>query len=84
MKTNANFGITGHPFSTGYGYLQREGYSTSSEAKAALIWMTLGLKPAHLQLNSTEEGAKESDHTQEFHSTQISDNILFTNIWDAV
>lgn len=54
------------------------------EATAALIWMTLGLKPAHLQLNSTEEGTKESNHAQEFHSTQISDDILLTNVRDAV
>lgn len=53
-------------------------------ATAALIWMTLGLKPAHLQLNSTEEGAKESDHAQEFHSTQISDDVLLTDIRDAI
>ena len=54
------------------------------EATAALIWMILGLKPAHLQLNSTEEGAKESNHAQEFHSTQISDDILLTNVRDAI
>lgn len=46
--------------------------------------MTLGLKSAHLQLNSAEEGAKESNHAQEFHSAQISDNILLANIRDAV
>lgn len=48
-------------------------------------YLSLGeLKPAHLQLNSTEEGAEESDHAQELHSAQVSDDVLLTDVGDAV